>query len=85
MTPKISKLLDRHFVFYPAGDDNEILPPRKLYTVSLPPEGYIPVSPNTINDPDSESSESNKNTAGKGVHNVIISIIFFPKGILVSR
>ncbi|KYO37639.1 glutamate-rich protein 1 [Alligator mississippiensis] len=45
------------------GDDNEILPPRKLYTVSLPPEGYIPVSPNTINDPDSESSESNKNTA----------------------
>ncbi|KFV82640.1 Glutamate-rich protein 1, partial [Struthio camelus australis] len=40
------------------GNDNTILPPRRTYTVNLPPEGYIAVAPNTDSVSVSEKSES---------------------------
>nr|XP_025957643.1 glutamate-rich protein 1 isoform X1 [Dromaius novaehollandiae]XP_025957644.1 glutamate-rich protein 1 isoform X1 [Dromaius novaehollandiae]XP_025957645.1 glutamate-rich protein 1 isoform X1 [Dromaius novaehollandiae] len=40
------------------GSDNTILPPRRMYTVNLPPEGYVAVAPDTDNVSISENSES---------------------------
>ncbi|XP_068793390.1 glutamate-rich protein 1 isoform X2 [Struthio camelus] len=40
------------------GNDNTILPPRRTYTVNLPPEGYIAVAPNADSVSVSEKSES---------------------------
>uniref|UniRef100_A0A8D0GJJ5 Glutamate rich 1 n=1 Tax=Sphenodon punctatus TaxID=8508 RepID=A0A8D0GJJ5_SPHPU len=40
-----------------SGNRSEILPPRKLYTVSLPPDDYAPVTYGDTNSRKSESSE----------------------------
>ncbi|XP_067400949.1 glutamate-rich protein 1 isoform X2 [Emydura macquarii macquarii] len=38
--------------------ENEILLPRRLYTVSLPPDGYVPSNPRTNSATNAENSES---------------------------
>ncbi|XP_062427111.1 glutamate-rich protein 1 isoform X2 [Rhea pennata] len=40
------------------GSDNTILPPRRMYTVNLPPEGYVAVAPDTDSVSVSENSGS---------------------------
>ncbi|KAM6405184.1 glutamate-rich protein 1 isoform 5-T8 [Pluvialis apricaria] len=40
------------------GSDNTILPPRRMYTVNLPPEGYVAVTPDAIGITVSENSGS---------------------------
>ncbi|XP_032041156.1 glutamate-rich protein 1 [Aythya fuligula] len=39
------------------GSDNTVLPPRKMYTVNLPPEGYVAVTQDTNSISASENSE----------------------------
>ncbi|XP_050806903.1 glutamate-rich protein 1 [Gopherus flavomarginatus] len=49
------------------GRENEILLPR-LYTVSLPPEGYVPGNPRTDSPTNAENSESSDDAAEEDSH-----------------
>ncbi|NWW87712.1 ERIC1 protein, partial [Rhynochetos jubatus] len=44
------------------GSDNTIVSPRRMYTVSLPPEGYVAVTPDAITVSVSENSNSADST-----------------------
>ncbi|XP_027310949.3 glutamate-rich protein 1 isoform X1 [Anas platyrhynchos] len=45
------------------GSDNTVLPPRKMYTVNLPPEGYVAVTQDTNSISASENSEDSADSA----------------------
>ncbi|NWY58031.1 ERIC1 protein, partial [Chionis minor] len=47
------------------GGDNTVLSPRRMYTVSLPPEGYVAVTPDAISISVSENSDSSTDSTGK--------------------
>ncbi|KFV58847.1 Glutamate-rich protein 1, partial [Tyto alba] len=45
------------------GSDNTVLSPRRMYTVNLPPEGYVAVTSDAINISVSENSDSSADLA----------------------
>uniref|UniRef100_A0A8C8SDB3 Glutamate rich 1 n=1 Tax=Pelusios castaneus TaxID=367368 RepID=A0A8C8SDB3_9SAUR len=45
------------------GGENEILLPRRFYTVSLPPDGYVPSNPRTNSVTNAENSDSSDDAA----------------------
>ncbi|NWS61350.1 ERIC1 protein, partial [Chunga burmeisteri] len=47
------------------GSDNTILSTRRMYTVDLPPEGYIAVTPDAVSISVSENSASSADSTGK--------------------
>ncbi|KAM5278576.1 glutamate-rich protein 1 isoform 1-T1 [Hipposideros larvatus] len=50
------------------GGDTEVQPGRRLYTVSLPPEGYVPVPPEPPRCTSSEHSSSGDDTGDQDPH-----------------
>ncbi|NWX18763.1 ERIC1 protein, partial [Aegotheles bennettii] len=47
------------------GSDNIILSPRRMYTASLPPEGYVAVTPDAVSVSVSQNSDSSADSTGK--------------------
>ncbi|NXU05308.1 ERIC1 protein, partial [Buphagus erythrorhynchus] len=47
------------------GNDDTVMSPRRIYTVDLPPEGYVAVTPDALSNAISENSGSSADTTGK--------------------
>ncbi|NXS15061.1 ERIC1 protein, partial [Mystacornis crossleyi] len=47
------------------GSDDTVMSPRRVYTVDLPPEGYVAVTPDALNNAVSENSGSSADSTGK--------------------
>lgn len=54
-------------VFCFVGSDNTIVPPKRMYTVNLPPEDYVADIPDAARISASETSESSGDSTGKCV------------------
>ncbi|KAK2533948.1 Erich1 [Columba guinea] len=48
------------------GSDNTVLSPRRVYTVNLPPEGYVSVTPDAVSISVSENSDSGADSTEEG-------------------
>uniref|UniRef100_A0A8C3VCD1 ERIC1 protein n=1 Tax=Catharus ustulatus TaxID=91951 RepID=A0A8C3VCD1_CATUS len=55
VSPLLSQML---WIFCFVGDDGTVTSPRRIYTVDLPPEGYVAVTPNALSNAVSENSGS---------------------------
>lgn len=49
------------------GSGNTVLSPRRMYTVNLPPVGYVTVTPGAVSIPVSENSDGSADSTGKAV------------------
>ncbi|MXQ94509.1 hypothetical protein E5288_WYG021612 [Bos mutus] len=52
------------------GGDTRVQPTRRLYTVGLPPEGWVPTLPEPLSCSSSESSSSSEDTGDQDLHNL---------------
>lgn len=62
--PILSQIL---WIFCFVGNDDTVMSPRKIYTVDLPPEGYVAVTPDALSNAVSENSGSSADSTGKFV------------------
>ncbi|NXT61685.1 ERIC1 protein, partial [Chaetops frenatus] len=50
---------------FQGNDDGTVISPRRIYTVDLPPEGYVAVTPDALSNAVSENSGSSADSTGK--------------------
>lgn len=55
------------WIFCFVGNDGAVTSPRRIYTVDLPPEGYVEVTPDALSNAVSENSGSSADSIGKFV------------------
>lgn len=55
------------WIFCFVGNDGTVTSPRRIYTVDLPPEGYVEVTPDALSNAVSENSGSSADSIGKFV------------------
>lgn len=53
------------WIFFFVDKDATVMSPRRVYTVDLPPEGYVAVTPDALSNAVSENSGSSADSTGK--------------------
>lgn len=79
MRPILRQIL---WIFCFAGNDDTVTSPRRIYTVDLPPEGYVAVTPDALSNAVNENSGSSADSTGKFC--VVVTVMNFSEGKLLS-
>lgn len=79
MRPVLSQIL---WIFCFTGNDDTVTSSRRIYTVDLPPEGYVAVTPDALSNAVHENSASSADSTGKFC--MVVTVMNFSEGKLLS-